>query len=516
MGTAPRLVCVIPMAAAIFATQCAREPAPDRAPTMDDLSGSWSGTMTHDGESQPLALEVEPAEAGQVSLRLSLPVIHLTRQRLGTLEPQIEGNEVTLGPFAFVYDRESGTLSGTLPAAFVPVHEIPILLRHVERVEVPARPEPSAPLVEPAWIFDAGAPLWPGAAFSNGVIYAGDDAGRLHALDARTGENRWTFEAGGPIRTRATVADGAVFLQADDGILYRLDAATGEPVWQVRVVEAAIERLPLGDPNSRYDCVGSDVTAAEGRLFLGTFDGRVLAIDPDRGTTIWEFPTQGSVLAAPAVSSGRVYAGAFGGQVHALDAATGRAIWTRDTGGAVVSTPAVDGDRLVVGSRSYDLLGLDAGTGEIAWKRYVWFSWIESSASLREDVAYIGSSDAAAAFAFDARTGARLWKTDVRGWAWGRPAVTDDRVFIGTAGMRGYQNDVHRGGVLALDRATGVPVWRHAAEPPAEGPWGFPGSPAAGAGLVFVTGLDGRISSPSLSSAVPGCLREPARPLHGV
>ena len=112
---------------------------------------------------------------------------------------------------------------------------------------------------------------------------------------------------------------------------------------------------------------------------------------------------------------------------------------------------------------------------------------------MHDGVAYIGSSDAAAAFAFDAATGERLWEADVHGWAWGQPAVTGERVYIQTAGLRGYQNDNHRGGVVALDRASGEAVWRYAVEPPEEGAWGFPGSPAVGAGQVYVTGLDGRV-----------------------
>jgi hypothetical protein len=116
-----------------------------------------------------------------------------------------------------------------------------------------------------------------------------------------------------------------------------------------------------------------------------------------------------------------------------------------------------------------------------------------ATGSVRDGVAYVGSSDAAAAFAFDTRSGRRLWKADVHGWAWGQPAVTDDRAFVGTAALRGYQNDVHRGGVVALDRATGRAVWRYALEPPTEGAWGFPGSPAVSAGHVFVTGVDGRV-----------------------
>jgi hypothetical protein len=264
---------------------------------MKELLGAWSGTMTHEGESQPFTLELEPADENQVSLRLTLPAMNMARQPVATLKRELLGNVLMLGPFTFTYDGEAQTLSGTMPAAMVPVYEIPVILQRVESVETSARPELAAPLAEPAWSVDTGAPLWAGATYADGVVYAGDDEGRLHALDARSGAKRWSFPAGGPIRTRATIAGGAVF-----------------------------------------------------------------------------------------------------------------------------------------------------------------------------------------------------WKADVYGWAWGRPAVTDGRVFVGTAALRGDQNDVHLGGVVALDRTTGRAVWRFALESPDEGAWGcFPGSPAVGAGHVLVTGLGGRV-----------------------
>jgi outer membrane protein assembly factor BamB len=111
---------------------------------------------------------------------------------------------------------------------------------------------------------------------------------------------------------------------------------------------------------------------------------------------------------------------------------------------------------------------------------------------VRDGVAYVGSSDAAAVFAFEARSGRRLWASDVFGWSWGQPAVGERRVYVGVSSQVGYLAR-HRGAVYALDRATGAPVWRHAAAAPDSGAYGFPGSPALGDGLVFVTGLDGRV-----------------------
>jgi outer membrane protein assembly factor BamB len=482
---------VVVLALSLAAGAAASDPA--EAPvSVAEIAGIWTGTLSHAGETEPIALELEPGADGKVLIRMSVPVAHLARVPIGRVPAQFEGNEVRLGPFVFRYDRGAKTLSGVAPRDLVPLYEIPLTLRRAERFDVPERPAIGAPLVAPAWTFDAGAPLWAGATFADGTVYAGGQDGRLHAVDARTGRKRWSFAAGGPIRTRVTASGAELYFQADDGFLYKLAAASGEERWRARVVEKPIERLPFDDPKSRYDRFGSDVTVAGGRLYLGTHDGRLLAVDPERGEKAWEFASGDSVLAAPAVEGDRVVFGSYDGHVYALDAGSGRLVWKRDTRGAVVSTPALVGDRVVVGNRSYDLLGLDARTGEPAWTRYIWFSWVESSAAVRDGVAYVGSSDAAAVYAFDVRTGERRWKTDVYGWAWGQPAVTDARVYAGTASQKDYLAG-HRGLVVAMDRATGRPVWHYVAEPAATGSYGFPGSPAVGAGLVFVTGLDGRV-----------------------
>ena len=467
-------------------------PTPAASPLPAELAGVWAGEVTHDGETTPFALELEPGADGKVLVKATVPAAHLVRTPLGRVSPEVNGRELKLGPFAFTYDPGAKTLAGVVPEELAPVYRLPLLLRRAVQVEPPARAEPGGTLASPVWTFDAGAPLWPGPTVAHGVVFVGGQDGQLHAIDGRSGQKRWSFRAGGPVRTRPGIVRDALVFQADDGYLYKLDAATGVEAWRVPLVSKPIERLPFDNPKSRYDRFGSDVTVGGGRLYVGTHDGHVVALDPAKGERLWDFATGDSVLATPALDSGRVYAGSYDKSVYALDAATGALLWKRATEGAVVSTPAVAGDLVVVGNRAYDLLGLRAATGEVAWKRYVWFSWIESSAVVVDGVAYVGSSDAALVLAVDAKSGRPLWQADVYGWAWGQPAVTDGRVYVGTSSQAGYPSS-HRAGVMALDRASGKAVWRYESPAAASGAFGFPGSPAVGEGFVFVSGLDGRL-----------------------
>ena len=98
-------------------------------------------------------------------------------------------------------------------------------------------------------------------------------------------------------------------------------------------------------------------------------------------------------------------------------------------------------------------------TGAVAWKRYIWFSWVDSPV-VRDGIAYVGSSDAAALYAFDARSGRPFWKADV--WDGpGTPAVTDRRVYMDPP-LATWSSSRGDHGRRSRVRHT---VWRHLAAP---------------------------------------------------
>jgi len=462
------------------------------SPSPADLAGTWVAVASHDDETATIALHMETGEGGRITVKWSNPALHIWELPVGSAA--LHGNDLQIGHLLrLAYDRRAHTLTGILPAALVPVYEMPVTFRRAA-LPRPPRQELTAPVATPTWTFDAAAPIWADLAFADGVLYAAADDGHLVALAARTGKPLWTFIAGGALRGRPTIAGGEVFVQADDGFLYRLSAATGEQRWRVRL-QPAVERLPSSKEGSRYDYRASAATLADGRLYVGTDDGHLLALDPADGSRTWSFPANGSVVSTPVVASDRVYFGSFDGHVYALDASSGALLWNHDTGAPVTSTPALHEGRVIIGSRSYDLQALDRESGKALWTRYYWFSWVESSAAILDGVAYIGSSDAAKLSAFDARSGRRLWELDAGGCPWGEPAVTSSRVFIGTVGTQNYLI-AHRATVLAVDRKTGLAAWRYpiaAPASPAVAEYGIAASPVLGEGLVFFAGLDGRV-----------------------
>jgi len=204
-----------------------------------------------------------------------------------------------------------------------------------------------------------------------------------------------------------------------------------------------------------------------------------------------EFEQRGKVRAAAALDGSRVIFGSFDGNVYALDRVTGRKLWQKNTGARVDSTPVVMGDRLIVGTYGGLLAALDPTDGSVAWRLIWWGSAVESTPTAYGQLAYIGASDLRRVTCFDPVEGRINWRTDVYGWAWGRPAVTDEFVYIGVAGGSPYDMR-HLPSLTALDRHSGAIAWRR---PVAESgfTYGFAASPAIESGVLVIGSLDGTL-----------------------
>jgi PQQ-dependent dehydrogenase (methanol/ethanol family) len=128
---------------------------------------------------------------------------------------------------------------------------------------------------------------------SNGVIYTTGEWSVAYALDARTGEILWTFDPRVPrTRVRAICCDvvnrgvalsnDKVYLGTLDGRLIALDAKTGKPVWDVITVDQSKPYAITGAPR-----------IAKGRVLIGNAGsefgvrGYVSAYDSESGKLLW-------------------------------------------------------------------------------------------------------------------------------------------------------------------------------------------------------------------------------------
>jgi outer membrane protein assembly factor BamB len=461
------------------------------AATVDDITGNWVARPIVEGRQGEFVLGIHADEEGQLKAIMRLPPIEAWNIPLGRAKLEDDTLLTGLGPFT--YDPDTRTLSGVLPAALVPAREVAVTMRRVDRPEQPARRIDYGPRVEPLWSVHTDAPVFGSPTVEGGVVYIGSDDGNLYALDAGSGETRWRFETGARVRARPTMHGDRVLVPSDDGFLYSVERDNGTQAWKSRI---GATPAPRSDPSAeefRYDQFSSAAAVSGDTIFVGTLDGAVVALDVKDGARKWSIGAGGAVTSTPVVGDGKLVFGSFDGHVYAVDPKDGSEIWRLDTGAPVVSSPAVSGGLAIVGSRSYDLFGIELANGEVRWRFYYWFSWIESSATIDDDTAYVGSSDSGKVYAVRVRDGGERWSFDTLGSAWATPAVTRDRVFIGSVGVRGYIID-HKPGFFAIDRASGEPAWWFGVDhPQGEQLSGFTSSPATDGERVFVGGLDGNV-----------------------
>ncbi|HEX6807577.1 MAG TPA: pyrroloquinoline quinone-dependent dehydrogenase [Gemmatimonadaceae bacterium] len=143
--------------------------------------------------------------------------------------------------------------------------------------------------------------------FVNGLLYLATPSAHVVALDPERGIERWAFDAH---LDRASLARDEV---------------------TVRGVAAWI------DPSQAHGA------RCRTRIFLGTFDARLIALDGDTGRPCVDFGTAGAV---------DLHAGVRGGEKYAHEY-------------HVTSPPVVVGDVVIVGSSIFDNIRIDAPSGAV-------------------------------------------------------------------------------------------------------------------------------------------------------
>jgi PQQ-dependent dehydrogenase (methanol/ethanol family) len=129
------------------------------------------------------------------------------------------------------------------------------------------------------------------------------------------------------------VVDGVMYFTTAWSKVLALNAATGKLLWSYD------PKVPgTWAVNACCDVVNRGVAAWNGKLFLATLDGRLIALDAATGHLVWETLTidhnfRYTITGAPRVIKGKVIIGNGGGEfgvrgyVSAYDAETGKLVW---------------------------------------------------------------------------------------------------------------------------------------------------------------------------------------------
>ncbi len=203
-------------------------------------------------------------------------------------------------------------------------------------------------------------------------------------------------------------------------------------------------------------------------LFVGTMDGRVIAVNAGGGTLwTWEPPAEsggssiiacggggqfraGMLYGSPVVSDGVLYVSSYNGRVYAIDAEKRYDIWKYDTGSPIAGGVAVANSTVFVGSSDGRLYALEAnatmGKGSLkqGFEPFQTGDKIWSTPAVQDGIVYFGSLDQKL-YALDSITGELIWEFPAAGAITSTPLIVDGVVYIGAFDSKFYALDAYTG-----------------------------------------------------------------------
>ncbi|HJW99142.1 MAG TPA: PQQ-binding-like beta-propeller repeat protein [Terriglobales bacterium] len=185
------------------------------------------------------------------------------------------------------------------------------------------------------WKFHTGDVVHSSPAVSNGTVFIGSWDTYFYALDASTGKERWRFKTGDDpethnqigIQSSPLVVDQMVYFGCRDSNLYALDSHSGEKKWAFN--------------NKGSWVIGSPV-AKDGKLYFATSDsGLFRAVDAKTGAEIYTLNLIWPLFSSPAIAGNTLYIGSEEGKLIAIDLSTQQPVWTFQTDGSKENGPAL-------------------------------------------------------------------------------------------------------------------------------------------------------------------------------
>ncbi len=189
------------------------------------------------------------------------------------------------------------------------------------------------------------------------------------------------------------VIDGVMYTIAADNNVFALDAASGKVLWRYTAKLDPIVKEVF------YQSASRGVTVGRGKVFIGSLDGRFIALDQKTGKELWSTQLTdmkseyGALFSSPPQLAGNIlFGGTTGGdqpivgKIFAVNADTGERAWTFE----------IPKDDL----KSWPGESRKTGGGS---------AWLPGTYDAETDTIYIGTSNAAPDFNREGREGDNLY-----------------------------------------------------------------------------------------------------------
>lgn len=228
-----------------------------------------------------------------------------------------------------------------------------------------------------------------GPAVSGDLMAIGTLDGHVYGLNVKDGSQRWISALPSEVIDSPTIAGPLTIVRTQDGRIYGLDSSTGERRWVNDQGSVPLLSLRGNGP----------LLVANGVVFLGSDDGKLIALRLDNGDKLWEQKlasgegrtdidrmndADGTVL----LDGSTLYAAAYHGNLSAVDGPSGRPIWARPF--STYTSMAVGGNSLFGANADSQVWAFDKSSGSDMWKNdNLKYRWVTAPA-VQGDYAVVG------------------------------------------------------------------------------------------------------------------------------
>jgi quinohemoprotein ethanol dehydrogenase len=272
--------------------------------------------------------------------------------------------------------------------------------------------------------------------------------------------------------------DGVIYLGAGHGVVHAVDARSGKQLWRydARAPEAA-------GPKMRVAWGIRGIAFWKGKVYTGTTDGRLIALNAKDGTLVWSAQTVdpkdgATITGAPRAFNGKIIIGFSGGDFGALrgyvtayDAETGKQAWRFYfvPGKPGTTDGEVSDDMMAVATKTWTGKWWEYGGGGAAWNSITYdpdfnrvYVGTGNGTPMNWKLRSPGGGDnlfIASVVALDADTGRYVWHYQTTpGDSWDYDSATD--MTLATLAIDGAPRKVmlhaaKNGFIYVIDRETG-------------------------------------------------------------
>jgi outer membrane protein assembly factor BamB len=173
------------------------------------------------------------------------------------------------------------------------------------------------------------------AVLDNQAFLAGCD-GSFHVVDLDKGtEVPPPVDIEGPSGQCPAIVGDTAYFGTEAGTFFAID-------WKKRAV------LWRWENAAHAELIASCAALADEVIFA-SHDRHVRAVDA-KGKVLWAYPTHGRIDSSPVIVGDRVFFGSADGRIYALDRTSGKKVWEYEAGGSFSGGAAVASSRLLIAS----------------------------------------------------------------------------------------------------------------------------------------------------------------------